>query len=427
MSDEWIPTLEETVLGVACYAEIWSGLQLLNSEQENVLLLGSIPIISGSVTIDRNNTVRRTASDIILDPSFSDMLLPLVNAIQSTTENIFAPYSAEMRIYKGLNEGTQADPSYEYACLGIFEITEVDVVDDASGCLLEGTMSDRAGWVQDRVFSSPYATNGTDTVDVAVISLLQAAVGTVDGLPFPYNIPSHVFVPAVTTYDVGDDPWQGATDLVSAAGYQMYFDYDGVLQFIGIPDPRTGTVCINYLEGSTPSGVTLKRVLENGTNAPNVVCVQSQGSNAANQYQCWHWDDNPYSPTYYAATPDGGWSTPQPALAIQDAAARYPLNILVISTSQIPTSGQQNSAQTMANETWLLQLGIMENTTIELRENPAHDVDDLIEIQRLTSGIYLNVDDEPTPINYVVDQCTLDLGATKTITLTARPVTFYGT
>jgi hypothetical protein len=230
----------------------------------------------------------------------------------------------------------------------------------------------------------------------------------------------------VTTYDVGDDPWQGATDLVSAAGYQLYFDYDGVLQFIEIPDPRDGTVCISYLEGSTPSAVTLKRILENGTNAPNVVCVQSQGSNAASQYQVWHWDDNPYSPTYYAATPEGGWSTPQTALPPQDADARYPLNILVITTSQIPTSDQANSCQTMANEAWLLQLGIVENTTIELRENPAHDVDDLIEVQRLTSGIYLDVDDEPTPINYVVDQATIDLGASKNITLTARPVTFYG-
>jgi hypothetical protein len=431
MSDEWYPALASTVLGVACYAELWTGLQLPNSEQENVLTLGSIPIISGTVTIDRNNTVRRTATDVVLDPSFSDMLLPLVNQIQVDDKNLFAPYSAELRIYKGLNEGTEADPSFEYACLGIFQITEVDVIDDASGCLLEGTMSDRAGWVQDRVFAAPYSGNGTHTVDVAIRALLDDAIGTIGMslLPFTVNLPSSDFVPAVTTYDVGDDPWQGVTDLASAAGLQLYFDYDGVLQLAAIPNPLDGTVCISYLEGSTPSGVTIKRILENGNNAPNVVCVQSQGSNVATQYQVWRWDDNPYWPTFYADTPSGGWSTPQTTLVPQSADARYPRNILTISTSQIPTTNQGADCQAMANATWLLQLGIVENCTIELRENPAHDVDDLIQIQRLTSGVYI-VDgetEEPVPVSYVVDQVTLDLTASKNITLTARPVSFYGT
>jgi hypothetical protein len=427
MSSDWIPTLSQVVLEVGCYAEIWSGLQLPSSEIENELLLGNIPIVAGTVTIDRGNTIRRTASNVTLLPGFSAMLLPLVSQPQTNTSNIYAPFSAEMRIYKGINEGTEADPSWEYACLGIFQISEVDVVDDSTGCTLVGTMKDRAAWVQQRTFQFPYATDGLSATDTAIVDLLDAAAGY-GTLPYTFNIPSIPFVPAVTTYDVNDDPWQGACDLASTAGYQLYFDYDGVLQATPIPDPNDGSICIEYFEGSTPSAVTLKRVLSNDA-VPNIICVQSQGSYAATQYQCWWWDDDPYSPTFFApSTTRGGGSdaNPGPTLPTQSAAARYPATIQLVTTSQIPSSGQVAACDNLATKTSLLRVGAWENTAMEVRENAAHDVDDIILVQRVTSGVYIIEDDENTPATYVVDQVTIDLGATKPLSLTMRPVSLYG-
>lgn len=420
MSDAWIPALGSTVLQVECYAEIWSGIPEAASPGENTLLLGDIEVVDGAVTIDRNNVIRRSATNVTLLPDAAGELLPIVNSIPTSSSSLYAPYGAELRIYKGIVE---ADGGTEYAMLGIFMIEGVQVERGPKGITLVGTLKDRGQWLARHTFAAPFATDGTSTVDVAITDLLLAALGDTF-FPFPVNLSSTgtTFIPAVCTYSIGDDPFQSACDLAATAGLELYFDYGGTLQLVAIPDPTVPPGVIGYEVNTPTSPSTIKRVIDNST-VPNVICVQSQGSGVTSPMQVFWWDSNPDSPSYYANAPSGGFSPgPVTVLPPPDSASFYPTYLQVISTSDIGLAHQGTQAQAMANAAGYLAIGSLENCTITLRDNPAEDVDDIITLYDPLSGIVEGSD----AVNYVVDQCTIQLNATKFMSVTARPVMFAG-
>lgn len=396
----------------------------------------------------------------------------------------------------GANENT------EYAMLGVFEIHEVDVIDDSTGVTLVGTLQDRADLIQRRGFAAPYSTDGISTVDIAILSIIWTVLGWTEfPFPLPVYFAEQTFVPAVSSYDVGDDPWEACVELAQTAGQQLYFDYSGTLQLCPLPDPSTGTPCITYVEGSTPSAVSIKRVISNDS-MPNVIIVQQEGSNSSSQFTCYWWDSNPDSPTYYGPAPEGGFSPgPVTTLPEPDPTSRYPATIQLVSTSLIPdntvsyTASATNGTSTLtltvaqgatlvvgmgvkgagitgsatitaisigtsavvtisgtigtltassysftaigstrdewcqalANAAGILAIGSIENTTITLRDNPAHDVDDIVAVQRVKSGVFLGgLLEEPSPMNYVLDQVQIDLGVKTPLSITGRPCIFYG-
>ena len=202
----------------------------------------------------------------------------------------------------------------------------------------------------------------------------------------------------VSHYSIGDDPAKLATDLATAYGCALYFDCRGALNLEIVPDPITITPCVSYIEGTSTSSISISRAINNKS-VPNVICVESGGTKAAPGSTVWWWDSYPDSPAYYAAAP-GDWTMPQTILPAN--AGQYPVLIQKFTTTI--QQGNATAAQAMALAIGLTSIGSLEITTFTLRDQPAHDVNDVITVQRVIAGI-------PADSNYVIDQVTIDLAA----------------
>jgi hypothetical protein len=540
MSANWLPTYEQGVLPVVGYAEIWTALDPFGLVAQT-LLLGNIQYVGGSVTIDRNNVIRRTAVNVTLLIDAAGHLLPTAN----TTSGYLSPYGNELRLFKGcvttgggsgvpatatstvtppvlpltvtlgVNDTFTFNPGYstattvfyvapgvyttvadvasamdlaidaygnyipqaifdvgslirvestnneldngssytsgptdflasagfnsltvlsgginptltnEYAKLGKYLIEEVDVRDDGGGVTMVGILKDRGEWVSRRKFSIPYTTNGTSTVGDIINNILFYGAGlnysggldwtevgsawSGGSLPCPY-------IPARATYNVGDDPWVAATDMAAHAGLQLYWDYDGNLTLEYTPDPKSIGACVAYLEYNTTAPVTISRAISNQA-VPNVICVMSSGSSVTAPVQVWWWDSNSSSPTYYAPPPIGGFlpTNPQYALPIQSVLATYPFLIQIFQSTLIGATIQGQVAQAVAIAIGLTSIGSLEKTTFTIRDQPAHDVDDVIYFARVIAGI-------PYETAYIVDQVQIDLSVQVAEQLTTRLV-----
>ena len=542
MPSAWQDAIGSTVLETSTYAEIWSGMQLGVDGFNNQLLIGGLKVTGGSVTIDRANSIRRSASNVTMLPDPAGELLPIVNLQPTSDTGLFAPYGAEMRLFKGIiapgttpaslsslfpptwngpsfpmppyicaggvndtfyftgsgglgvpelftvapgtyaswadivtaimaatgsvsaepfstyvtvtsngialtftmadgsgsagNANTLttgptdalsgfglfspavfaggADTQNVYASLGIFLIEDVDVVNDANGVTLVGTLKDRAQWVARRTFLAPYSTDGVSTTDKVITDILLAVAGMSSILPFLISFTPTFNVPPVTTYNVGDDPWQAVSNLAAACGYEIFFNYDGVCVFCPIPDPAAQSSCITYTEGTSSGPTTIKRVISNSA-IPNVICVISQGSGVPAPVQVFWWESDPTSPAFYAAVPSGNFTVPVTTLPPPDPTSIYPTNMRVVTTTVIGAGTQLQQAQDTANAAGALAVGSLENTSITIRFNAAEDVDDIVTLGRVVAGI-------PTSTDYVVDHAQIDLGVVTGDQVTARPV-----
>ena len=321
----------------------------------------------------------------------------------------------------GGSDAIAPTPTTEYAQLGVFLIEEVDVKDDGGGVTMVGTMNDRGEWISRRKFALPYTTNGISVVGDIINNILFYGAGisyasalTETGSAWSLGSSPCPYVPPVATYNIGDDPWQAACDMAAAAGLQLYFDYQGDLVLEYIPDPNSISPCVAYLEGTSTAPVTLARAVSNKA-VPNVICVMSQGSSVTAPVQVWWWDSNPSSPTYYAAAPGGGWlpTNPQYTLPIRDVAATYPELIQQFDSTLIGPTFQADQAQAVAIAIGLTAIGSLESATFTIRDQPAHDVDDVITFQRVIAG-------RPDDTDYIVDQVQVDLTPTTAEQLTTR-------
>ena len=424
MPSGWLTDYEAEVIEIQSYAEIWSGWGVPgHSFGSSVLIVGNIGVVSGSVTIDRTSSIRRTCSNLtlVLDSAAAGVLLPIINT--TPTPNLSPPPNSqglmnpvagyEIKLFKGLK-------GVGVAQLGVFFLEEVKVVNDAGGVTLVGTLKDRGEAVTRQGFSAPYSTDGTSTTDGVILAMLKH-IYNVTSLPFATHFTASTYIPSVTTYSIGDDPWQACQDLAAIAGMQLYFRYDGDLVLEPIPDPSTITPCVAYVEGTTTAPTTLDRTISNAQ-VPNCICITSQGSKVTEQVQAWWWDSNVLSPTYYAAAPTGGFvpTNPQTTLPIQSTLATYPRLIQKFTTTIIGPNttanpnAQKEQSQAVAIAIGLTSIGSLEKDSFTIRDQPAHDVDDVVTIERVVAGI--------TTTNFVLDTIVVDLGPEKELQFTGRPV-----
>jgi hypothetical protein len=351
--------------------------------------------------------------------------------------------------YEGatLEGGTDYIPAVgttEYVSLGVFLIEEVEVVNKDKGVTLVGSLKDRGQWLARRTFTLPFATaapteeTSYNTADVIGFILLIAC-GTLY-TPFTYNpiddgILSTVNgrgygAPNAQTYNIGDDPWQSCQDLAAADGLQLYFDCCGVLQLTYLPSvytagsPTLPETCAIYEEGTSTGQVSISRDLNNAE-VPNIICVIAQGSNVAVPLEVFWWQSDDTTVTYYAPAPSN-WLDPQFTLPTLADGSMYPTSLKSISSPYIndPTGAV---SQSIANAAGQLATGSIEVNTIEMRANPAHDVDDVITLLRVAAGEAAVVVPEEgpvtyEPVNYVIDKVVIDFDITKPLQIACRPV-----
>lgn len=295
-----------------------------------------------------------------------------------------------------------------YAQEGVFLIEEVDIINDDTGLTFKGTMNDRMEWLSRLSYNYAWSIDPTvtPTINDAIDYIIGNAANGWWGIfsPFPLGIWTTISAtPPISHYAIGDDPSKLATDIASAYGCALYFDAMGALNLVPVPDPSTISPCVQYLEGTSSGSVAITRALSNAQ-VPNVICVETGGTKANPSATVWWWDSYPGSPTYYASAP-GDWTMPQTILPAN--AGSYPVLIQKYTTNI--QQGNPTAAQAMALAIGLTSIGSLESTTFSIRDQPAHDIDDVITCLRVIAGIPADTANSLPGFNYVLDEVDIDL------------------
>src|ERR1039458_7087009 len=333
-------------------------------------IAGPLFVTDGYVTMDQTNIIRRTCSRV-------KMTDPTGTLTPSDPSQPLFPEGTELQIMHGL---LYPDLTTEVKSLGVFLIEETDsdagVSPGSTEIWISG--SDHGARIARAKFTQPYATDGTSTLDVAIKALIESVL---PGM-FTYNFIPTTVVPAIATFNVGDDPWASACKLAAdSGGYELFPDGFGTLVLRPIVDPLTLPV-INppvggYVEGPGCQVTELRHTLANGS-VPNWVIVISQGSGIAVPLRGDWQDTDPRSYTYIGTLTAGPGSPPVPG------SAPYPLTVQKIDTALATTQGAVNA---VANAIGLAGKGSFDGVVMWAVGNAAVEQNDVLTLTRQSAGV----------------------------------------
>lgn len=390
--------MQADVLQVVSYCEIYYPLNTPNANNPAAQFL----LTAGSVNIDATAAVRSTLSGVTLAPFPVD---PLGEPIPQVPTDLLFPDGNEIVVYKGCqySDGTQ-----EVVPLGRFLMEDVEIYDDGSGSggiyvTLNG--SDRSQTISRAKFTQPYTTDGISTLDIQIQAMISSQVAgltfnfTTGGGPFP--------TPAPVSFNADSDPWASALQIAADSGYEMFFDELGVCVMQPPRNPLYGSIAAVYAPGPSNIVTTIDRS-ENNQGVPNLVIVTSQGSNVPTPLRSVWWDDNPNSPTFYnLLAPPLLAGAPIPA-----PAGLYPTTTASNTGSTATTQTANDQA---AQALFLGTAGAFETITFKIRDNPAHEVGDVVSILDSSIG--------PTANSYLIDSMVIQCTSTPEMELKGRLVT----
>lgn len=332
----------------------------------------SFNLISGSVIEDRANSIRRTASFEIVDPS--GLLTP------TSLASLIAPNKNEIKPYRGIMTSSGA----EYIPLGVFGFRQVTTIDDGENLTLQIQGFDRSEIIGRQRFTAPYAVASGTTIESAISTIIGTRY---PGLTFISSVTG--FTTPAVTFDVGADPWYSCTQLAESAGCEVFFDNLGRVVLQPEPDPSSATVNWTYTSGATATITSIERGF--ATAEYNHVIESGEGSGVIPPVTASSTDDNPYSPTWigYGDFP------------------LFHVSPLLTTTAQ---------CQAAADARLRKILGATENVTFDSIVNPALAASDIIKITQ--PRVQVN------QVAYVVDKVVtpMDAATGQSCTVRARTV-----
>jgi hypothetical protein len=368
----------------------------------NGTALGSVlygSVSTGTFTQDRSSNQRWSGQlTIEMVPT-----VPPPAILPVKPGSLLAPFGNEVFVETGIAGGQTASVNgkidltkVDWVPNGLFAIA-TSTVDDTSldlTCTLD--LYDRSWTIAQRALKFPYnvpATESANTVDeiVALLNMIWAEDPKM--APLQYNIlPTDATVP-VASYPQGSDPWQAALDMAQAAGYELYFDRNGVCVGKPIPNPFTQPIVWNFTDqetdiagyagtGSTALGgspfstpaevqIVMTRdaivndVIIEGTGYANMATYNGNGIETTPPPMLAEaYDNNPQSPTFI-----GGGMGDVPTFV----------------QSALVTSG---GAQAYANNQLQIALSSSWTVTISIPPMGILDVDDVVSITRPRVGLW---------------------------------------
>lgn len=388
MSTRWLPAMQADELTIVSYGEVWSPPAGGNPAGS---FLGRFQVTTGSLTIDATNAIRRTAQNVTLVPYPTDSLegYPPGLTVPNVNTDLLFPRGNEMILYKGCR---YSDGTSEVATLGRLLMEDVEIYRSGStGLYITLNGRDRGGTIGRAKFTVPYATDGVSTLDVQLRTLINAVVPNLT-----YAITPSAFVPAAMNFNIGDDPWTSALTLAASGGYELFPDPQGIITARPVLDPRTLPIVAIYDTTDTTHSIvtSIQRSLVT-TAVPNVIIATSQGSGVATPLISYWWDSDSASPSFYNST------VPVPGsnmTSLPSNQGTYPTTVATI-TGAAATTQLQND--TIAAAAGLSTKGTFETIDLKIRDNPAHDVEDVITANDPAALI--------TPKNYCLDTVTIPL------------------
>lgn len=188
----------------------------------------ALPVIGGSVTVDRGSAVRRTATVEVADRG----LLP------QDAAGFLRIAGARIRVRRGLRIDGEA------VTVPVF----TGRIDDVDGDPDIGPVSITASGLEAQVanarFESPYSTR-TATAAVASITTLIRSV--IPDATVTATAPNSVLGPR--TWDAQTDRWEAVREIATAVGAECFADADGVFRVEPLPDLLTAEVAWEVAAG----------------------------------------------------------------------------------------------------------------------------------------------------------------------------------
>lgn len=339
----------------------------------------------GSVSVDSRRNVRRTLSLSLVD---SDRTL---TPGQGATSGLLTPYGTELAVYRGI---AYDDGTSELVPLGVFVVTQVEVKEDANGESISVQASDRSIRISRNKFLEPYQIASGTSLENGLRQLLRDRWVDVD-TEFPAT---GVTLPKVVVdAQGGNDPWAAAVSIAEAFGYDLAFSPDGIARLQVIPDPVADDPDEVYQDGTEAVLTTLTRTFDS-SRSYNGVVVSSQGTTNAVPVRAIAWDENPNSITYrYGAFGEVPYFYQSSLITTAAQATQTALALLRKAT------------------------GVAEAISWGQIVNPAHDVLDVVRIQR-SSGSATDGGSPTTPLDVVllIDRLDVPLSPEGIMTATAR-------
>lgn len=333
-----------------------------------------LDIDSGSVSVSVSQATRRTCQAQFSVARADNALVP-DNAFDTVT-----PFGNELRLYRGVEF---VDGTREMIPLGVFVMTNIDYVETSSGVTVQISGIDRSIRVSRNLWLEPYQVEAGSLTD-ALTNLLQNRWPGIT-LDFP-SIAVQV-EQQVLGQESSSDPWKDAVHLAEIAGYDLFFDQNGVCVLQAFPSPDAASVVATFTD--TDALLSVSRS-DSTTETYNGVVYIVESSWLLVPYRVEVWDEDPASPTYrYGAFGEVPKVVSQSAITDTEAA--------------------QAAAAALLSQ----GLGAAQSVTWESIVDPALDVNDVVQVTNVGTK---------TDRVMIVDQLTIPLVASASMSATARTV-----
>ncbi len=339
----------------------------------NGVLVRTLEVTSGSVTVDTQNAIRRRFSATLTDPDGS--LTP------KSASDLLSPITTEVRLARGIrftNGTTEMIP------LGVFDISDVEIEDSGDGIEIALSGFDRARKVQRARFIDPYTIMSGTNYSTAIRDLIEFVA--------PGNTFNFIATTATTptlTFNSGDDPWAAASGMAASLGAELFFDPAGVCVLRRIVRDEDATPVWIYQEGEDATLLGVSRKISDSQTYNVVVASTAENTDdAIAPVRAVVRDENANSATFYA----GPYGT----------VTRF------FSSPFLRTEQQAFDAAKAILER---ALGIVEDVQFTAIVNPAHDTGDVIQIIRPAAGINSR---------YTIESLTIPLAPDESMSATTK-------
>lgn len=262
-------------------------ISLFGTTQTRVVDAGIVPAASTDALTPFGNEVRL----------WRGIATITTTTVQPTYSGLTGLYSALPAVYA--NYGLMASPSYvraqttEEVPLGVFVITSVDVQETDRGTIVQVQGSDRSLRIQRSKWTEPYQVAGV-SVEAAVNAIL---VDRWSDVTTSLDVTNRTVTRATFGTETDSDPWADVKKLAEAAGFDLYFDGDGVAVLSEVPDYENATPDATYIENEEAVVLTVSRAISVDTTFNGVIAT-GEGAELTDTFRGEAWDEDETSPTY---------------------------------------------------------------------------------------------------------------------------------
>lgn len=244
-------------------------------------VLTTLQAISGQVTADTTQVIRRSCTLRLTDPTGT--------LTAQAAGDLLTPYGNELRLSRGVQ---YADGTTELAPLGVFGIVKYDLKVGSSGLEINLDGQDRARKVARNQFTDVYSVAAGTNVVTAIQNIITSRLPatTFSSTPTSSTLP-------LTVYAAGADPWAESVTLAASVGMELFFDPSGVCVLRPVPDPTTYPVNWTFTDGASGQASGWERIFDDSATY-NYVVVTGEHPNNTTAVSATASDTNASSPTY---------------------------------------------------------------------------------------------------------------------------------